>query len=88
MMATAYLYKELISEICGFHRIELRHRDQALLYKMFQNEMKCAIFYQKHKLCFLWLPASTHAMVWEDGMTATRWTPIDLMLHPYNTPIP
>ena len=32
MMATAYFFEELISEICSFHRIELRHRDRALLY--------------------------------------------------------
>ena len=33
-MATAYLFEKLISEICSFHRIELRHRHRALLYKM------------------------------------------------------
>ena len=29
---TAYLRNELFKEICGFHHIELRHRDRALLY--------------------------------------------------------
>ena len=39
MMATAYLFKELVSEICSFHRIELHHRHRALLYVC----MKCIL---------------------------------------------
>ena len=35
MMATAALFKELVSEICSFHRIELCHRHRALLYAVF-----------------------------------------------------
>ena len=33
MMATAYFFEELVSEICSFHRIELCHRHRALLYE-------------------------------------------------------
>ena len=36
MVATAYLFKELVSEICGFHRIKLSHRHRVLLNLFFQ----------------------------------------------------
>ena len=40
-MATACLFTELVSEICGFHRPELTHCPQLLLYNYYAYNIKC-----------------------------------------------